>query len=249
MKILFFDIENATNLGYFYELWKEGNILSIENQWYLLSFAYKWLGEKKTHVVSLPDFKLYKKDKENDRDLVKELHNIMSQADVVVAHNGNNFDIKKSNARFIFHGLKPVPPFKSIDTLQVARRYFQFTSNRLNDLGQYLGLGKKVKTGGFDLWKGCMTGDSKAWKLMCDYNKNDVVLLEKIYLTMLPWISNHPNVNLVDEKTGACPNCSSTEIQKRGYGTNLLTRYQRYQCMKCGHWSRGKPIRTEVTIR
>lgn len=244
-----FDIENSPSSGLFYELWKEGNIVSIEKQWYLLSFAYKWLGEKKTHVISLPDFKLYKKDKENDRDLVKALHEIMSEADVVIAHNGNNFDIKKSNARFIFHGLKPTTPFKSIDTLQVARRYFQFTSNRLNDLGVYLGLGKKLKTGGFDTWKGCMNGDMKAWKLMCEYNKQDVVLLEKIYLTMLPWIQNHPNVNILDERVGACPNCASTKIIKRGYGITLTTKYPRYRCTDCGRWSRGKAIKTEVVIR
>jgi DNA polymerase elongation subunit (family B) len=247
-KILLYDLETAPNTAFVWGKW-ETNVLSYINEGYLLSFAYKWLGDKGVKSFALPDFKGYKRNKANDFKLVKVLYDLMNQADIVIAHNADGFDIKKSNARFLYYGLKPPVPFKSVDTLKVARKYFKLNSNSLDDLGKYLGIGEKVKTGGFDLWKGCINGDMKAWKKMIDYNKNDVALLEKVYLTLLPWIKNHPNINIVDEVQKACPNCGSTKLQKRGIGVNILTKHQRFQCMSCGHWCQSKPIQVGLEIR
>ncbi len=232
-KCLLYDIETSPNLGFYFELYREGNIVWNETNWYMLSFSWKWLGESKTHVLSLPDFKTYKKDKEDDVELVKELWKLFDEADVVIAHNGNQFDQKKSNARFIYHKLKPPTPYKEIDTKLVAKRHFKFDSNKLNDLGKYLGVGEKLQTGGFDLWKQCMAGDKKAWKTMCEYNKQDVILLEKVYLILRPWMVNPPYMG------EGCPNCQSKKIQRRGYRMAKGKKYPRLQCQSCGGWHQG----------
>jgi uncharacterized protein YprB with RNaseH-like and TPR domain len=173
-KIAFFDVENAPSLGYFWgHLW-ETSIISVTNPWYMLSFSYRWMGEKKIHCHALPDYPLFKKDPENDKHLIEDLHDLLDEADVVIAHNGDRFDIRKSNARFIMQGLKPPSPYKSIDTLKAARRFFHFQSNKLDDLGQYLGVGRKLPHTGFDLWKRCMAGERGAWKTMREYNMHDV---------------------------------------------------------------------------
>ena len=147
----------------------------------MLSFAYKWQGSDKIHIHALPDYPLFKKDKENDKHLIEDLHDLFDEADVLIAHNGDRFDIRKSNARFITQGLRPPSPYKSIDTLKAARRFFQFDSNKLNDLGQYLGVGRKLPHTGFDLWSRCMRGEKSAWKTMKEYNARDIVLLERVY--------------------------------------------------------------------
>lgn len=247
MNILLYDIETAPSLAHVWAHY-ETNVLDYEYEWYILSFAYKWLG-KPVKAYSLPDFKLYKKDDQNDKDLVVKLHDLMSEADVVIAHNGIDFDNKKSNARFIAHNLLPPSPYKSVDTLRIARKYFAFQSNKLNDLCQHLGLGKKVSTGGYELWQGCMKGDKKAWSKMVRYNKNDVILLEKLYLKLLPWIENHPNVNVLSDVPNACPNCGSIRLHHKGYGINMVGKYARFQCQDCGKWGKGKPIKTSVNIR
>jgi DNA polymerase elongation subunit (family B) len=109
----------------------------------MLSFAVKWDGEKRVKTYALPDYPLFKRDKENDRDLVKDLYDVFDEADILIAHNGDRFDIRKSNARFIQHGLKPPITYKTIDTLKIARRQkFKFDSNRLNDLGHISGSGQ-----------------------------------------------------------------------------------------------------------
>lgn len=239
MKTLLLDIETSPNLGYIWEKYEQ-DVLAYTEEWFMLSFAVKWLGKKRTDVWSLPDFPMYRKDKHNDKDLVTKLHSYLNEADVVIAHNGDFFDIKKSNARFIFHKLPPPKPFKTIDTKKVAKRAFMFNSNKLDDLGKYFGVGRKLKHTGFELWLGCLHGDKKAWKLMTKYNKQDVILLEKIYLRMLPWTLNHPNYNVYDGTKGGCPNCGSNKIQRRGFSYTQSNKYQQFACLDCRNWFRGK---------
>jgi DNA polymerase elongation subunit (family B) len=241
-RILLWDLENAPSLGWFYDLWKEGNIVGTEAEQYFLSVAYKWLGDKTVKSFALPDFKGYKPGSENDKPLVKEIWKLIDEADILIAHNGDQFDIKKANARFAFYNLPPPSPYKTVDTLKVARRYFKFTSNKLDELGNYLGYGRKLAHTGFHLWKGCMTGDPKAWKTMVQYNKRDVVLLEQIYEHFLPWIQNHPNVAVMSEING-CPNCGSSNLKKEGPAYSRTGKRQQYSCKECHAWTSGPLIK------
>lgn len=239
-RILLYDIETAPNLVHTWGTYEQ-TALEVIRPWYLLCFAYKWLDEGTTDVVALPDFeKEYKKDPENDYQLVKYLHDLFNEADVVIAHNGNAFDQKKVHARFLIHGFDPPTYYRQIDTLKEARKHFRFDSNRLNDLGIQLGLGEKVDTGGYSLWQGCMAGDQKSWAKMKKYNKQDVVLLEKVYKTLLPWIDNHPNVSMLCGRTDGCPKCGAKHFQKRGVRYNKTTAYQSYQCQSCRGYFRDR---------
>lgn len=237
MKILLYDLETSPNLGYVWGKYDQ-NVVEFTENWSILCFAYKWLDEKNTHVVALPDYKLYKRNKKDDRHVVKALWELFNEADIIIAHNGNSFDAKKANAKFLMYGLTPPSPSKQIDTKLVAKRYFRFDSNKLDDLGAYLGVGRKVETGGFELWKGCMRGDIQAWNKMRKYNRQDVILLEKIYLKMRSWIDNHPHVKAHTDARGKCSACGSGNLQKRGFGIKGGSiRVKRYQCIGCGKWS------------
>lgn len=236
LKTLLLDIETAPNLGYVWEKY-ETDVIEFKREWYMISFSVKWLGDTKTEVFSLPDFAEYKKDPESDIELCKKLWEFIDAADLIIAHNGDRFDLKKINARFVINGLKPPSPYKSIDTLKIAKKHFGFVSNKLNDLGITLGVGAKVETGGFKLWKGCMSGDMKSWKQMAKYNKQDVQLLEKVYLKLRPWASTHPNVTIDNDL--CCHTCGSTKVQKRGYNYSKLSKTQRWICTDCGSWSSG----------
>lgn len=239
-RIVLFDIETAPNLGYTWGKWEQ-NVIEFTRSWYLLSFAVKTLGDKRVKTYALPDYPGFKRDKENDKALTKELWKMMNEADIVVAHNGDNFDIKKANARFICHGLEPPAPYKTIDTLKVARRHFKFDSNKLDELGAYLKLGRKLPHTGFHLWKGCMTGDDKSWRLMRRYNARDVELLEKVYLKLRPWMTNHPNLNLYTDGSG-CPSCKSNNIQRRGVSVKQNGKRFRFQCQSCASWFYGAKV-------
>lgn len=241
-KILIGDIETAPNAAWMWGLWQElTNSQMIEREWYIMAVCCKWYGTNEMIEMALPDFKGYKTNPENDKELLEKVWKLLDECDIFVAHNGKKFDVRKIYARFIMNGMKPPSPFKIVDTLESARRYFSFTSNKLGDLGKYLRVGKKVDTGGFKLWQGCMRGDMDSWAKMKRYCSADVRLLEKIYKKLLPFITNHPNVAVyLDDDEAKCPNCASKKVTKEGFAYTSCGKYQRYSCGKCGAWSRGK---------
>lgn len=236
-RILFVDIETAPSLGWAWAKW-ETNIIENVKEWYVLCYAYKWLGEPSVHAKSLAHYKNYCKGSDDDSQLITDLHKLFDEADIIIAHNGDSFDIKKSNARFLINGLNPPKPYKTIDTKKVAKRYFKFDSNKLDDLGKYLGLGQKINTGGFELWKGCMAGDKDSWSKMVKYNKQDIVLLEKVYNKLLPWINNYP---IVSEYNGTCRKCGNISFMSRGWSYTNTNKKRRWQCKRCNSWSLGLP--------
>jgi len=242
LNILLLDVETAPSKGYIWSLWKEvENFSFIERDWYILCWSAKWLEAKDIMSSSLPDFKSYKRDPESDKEVLLNLWKLLDTADVIIAHNGINFDRKKINARFIINGIKPPSPYRVIDTLEVCRKEFAFTSNRLNDVAQFLNLGKKAETGGFQLWKNCLEGDRESWKKMVDYCKNDIILLEKVYFALRPFILQHPNLGVDEESLRpCCPKCASDNIHYRGYSFTNMSKFKRFCCMSCGGWGRLK---------
>jgi hypothetical protein len=239
VKVLFYDLETAPNLAYVWGHYEQ-NVIAHDREWYILCVSYRWEHEKKTKVCAMTDYPAaYKKDPENDYHVVKELWELLNEADIVVAHNGDKFDMRKANARFIKHGLGPIAVPKSVDTLKVARRYFMFNSNKLGDLGKHLDLGVKEETGGFKTWAGCMRGDEKAWRTMIKYARQDVDLLMKVYYKIRPWMPNHPNRN-VYTGSGDCPTCGAGKLRRKGTRSSQVTTWQRWVCMSCGAWSRSR---------
>jgi hypothetical protein len=212
---------------------------------FILSIAWKWLGDKEVSAKALPHYDDYFKSVDvDDKHLVHDLWKLLDTADIVVAQNGDAFDIKKSNARFLIHGLNPPSNYRTVDTLKLAKKYFKFDSNSLDDLSRLLGLGEKLKHPGFGLWKGCLEGNLQAWETMVDYNKRDVVLLEKLYLRLRPWAQNHPNVNAPEIKGFEhCNTCGSENVQRRGFIHTRLQTRQRWNCTSCGSWYTGAIVK------
>ena len=235
-RIILLDIETSPNLGYSWGKFEQ-NVLRFDKEWELLSFAYKVLGApaSKTICHARCDYT----DK-TDYRLVCQAAAVMDGADVIIGHNIDRFDNKKLRAKFVEHGLAPPKPYKTIDTLKIARSQFAFNSNSLNDLAFTLKLGRKVQTGGIELWFGCMANDPKAWKKMIAYNKHDVVLLEKVYNHLRTWYPNHPNLTLYSDDGIGCPVCRSLKFQRRGTQVLQQRVAQRYQCQACGHWFHRK---------
>lgn len=248
-RVLLFDIECTPMIGYTWGKWQQ-NVIQFVEDWHILSFAYAWYEEGKppteedVRVVALPDFPdAYDADPKNDFYVVRYLHALQTLADVVVAHNGDQFDIPKVNARYAVHGLNRPTPHYTVDTKKVAARQFKFASNSLNDLGQFLNLGEKAETGGFDLWLGCMAGDPAAWETMIEYNRQDVVLLGSLYheLKYGGWIANHPPLNTLVEAPGeVCPTCLSSEMHRRGMRATRAGVFQQWHCLTCGSYSRSR---------
>lgn len=198
----------------------------------ILSAAWKWFEEDEVYDVSVnPD------RPKNDRAVTKRLHKVLGDADVLVAHNGDKFDLRKFNARAIYYELDPLPKIPTIDTLKVARRVFSFNSNRLDYLGKFLCGEGKIKTDP-DLWTAVLGKEPGALEKMVEYNRGDVLVLEKVYERLRPYIKNHPNAALYND-TVCCTNCGSETFQRRGFKYQATTKRQQYQCQICGAWFCG----------
>lgn len=235
-RILLFDIETTPHLGFTWGKYKQ-NVIGFNKHSYMLSYSAKWLDGKQI-TKGLIDYPNYQQNKDNDKQLVQDLWEMLDTADIVVAHNGRAFDTKKVNARFSFHQIDPPSPYKIVDTKEMSKKYFNYTSNSLDDIAQYLGVGKKLPTQGFDLWLGCMAGDAASWVKMKRYNAHDIVLLEAVYRRMLPYMDGHTNLSSLMEGV-VCPKCGSEKLQSRGEARTQSTVYQRFQCKDCGGWGRS----------
>lgn len=233
-RILLWDIETAYTIAKTWSLFKPMISPSqITQDWFIFCGAWKFLGENKIYVSSCTKKELLAQD---DKKVVKKLCEAINKADIVIGHNGDKFDLKKLKARVIKHGLPALSHVKTIDTLKVAKKEFNFTSNALNYIGQFLGVGKKIATEP-GLWDRVMDGDIKALKKMVDYNKQDVNLLEKVYLKMRPHISNHPPLSMItgNQEHDSCPACDSNNSIKYGFVFKMVNKYQRYKCNSCGN--------------
>ena len=246
------DIETSPLESYTWGIWEQNvGLDQIKTEWSILSYAWKWLGEKKVIYQDTGGRGL--RNVRADRHLVGQLHTLLDEADIVVAQNGSRFDIKKINARMIMQGHGPYSPVRVIDTLAVAKKHFGFTSNKLEWQSKYLTdtpKSKHRKFPGFELWQECLNDNPAAWAEMKKYNVQDVIATEKLYLRQRPWIENHPNVGTysTDDQT-CCPKCGSANVQKAGTKVLQLGSYQRYHCRDCGGWSRGKQLLAPLRAR
>lgn len=237
-KILVFDIETSPLKAYVFatRLW-EANITEeqVLSEWFALCWSAKWLFGDEIMSDRLTGKEAKRED---DSRIVKSLWRLLNEADIVIAHNGDRFDVPNMNTRFIVNGLPPTSPYQTIDTCSIAKKQFGFSHNNLNALARVFGFETKIETN-FELWKKCVDGNEKALEKMQIYNKHDVELLEDVYMKIRPWIHSHPNLGLyVDATEPICSNCGSKNVtltDKFSYTTT--GKYPLYRC-ECGAYIR-----------
>ena len=242
MKILLLDIETAPNLGYVWQLWNQNlGPKQVVSGSYVLCWAAKWYGDSKMYFRSV--------EHASPKVMLKAIHSLLDQADVVVHYYGTKFDVPMLNTEFAKHGMSPPSPYKQVDLKQVVANNFRFPSSKLEYVAKALGLGAKIDTD-FKLWIGCMQGDPESWAKMEKYNKQDTKLLEKLYDKLIPWIKNHPNHGSYQEDKQVCPNCGSKHYHSRGTVVARLLAYSRFQCQSCHTWFRSnKPVAAKKVER
>lgn len=238
-KILVFDVESAPMKAFVWKRFKENISLDQTiSESYMLCWSAKWLFDAKVMGDALTPEEAIKED---DRRIVDSLYKLIDEADIIVAYNGKSFDIPYMNQRFLIYGYKPYTPVNVVDPYETAKTVFRFSSNKMDNIATQLGLQNKIKTD-FDLWKGCVNGDERCLDDMLKYNKQDVIVLEEIYLRILPWIKNHPNLSNYMGNKQSCVKCGSerlTLIKDKHFYTPSGV-YELYRCNDCGAIFRGK---------
>lgn len=233
MKRLFWDIETSPNVVL---TWRVGFKLNINadnilTERKIICIGYKWEDDPETHVLQWTRGQC-------DQGMLRKFAKVAREADELVAHNGDHFDLPWFKTRCLFHGIATHPNYKTIDTLQWARRRFYFNSNRMDYIAKYLGLGGKIKTT-FELWKKVvLENDNMALERMLEYCRKDVQLLEQVYKRLMPTQAPKSHVGVMDGgDKWQCPYCGSKDVRNdRMIVTQHGTRQHRMHCMKAGHW-------------
>lgn len=193
MKTLYLDIETTPIKAYVWGLWDQNvSIDQIIEPTEMLCFGATWGGKKKVIFRSVHH--------DGKKAMLKELHRLMEEADVLVGWNSAAFDHKHINREFLENGIAPPSTVKDLDLMSIVKANFQFPSNKLDYVAQKLGVGAKVKHSGFKLWIDCMAGNSKAWKEMKQYQIQDVKLLVDLYDVLLPWFVGKASVTSKDRQ-------------------------------------------------
>lgn len=232
MKILFLDLETSPNLAHVWGLWQQNVAINqLVKSTEVLCFGARWNNSKKVIFKSV-----FHDGKEA---MLKEMHKLLDEADVVVGWNSQSFDSKHMMREFLEAGMPPPSPYKDMDLMRTVKSQFRMPSNKLDYVSQLLGVGAKVKHSGFDLWLDCMAGNRKAWVEMKEYQIQDVNLLVNLYEKLKPWIKNHPHTALHDGIEDGCPNCGSVNLVRQGLAKTTTATFQRYQCKDCKKWMRG----------
>lgn len=241
VKILVFDLETAPITSYTWGL-REQNIAlnQIKSDWYILSWAAKWYGSPASEVMYMDNSKA--KNIEDDKQLVIGMSKLLNEADIIITQNGDEFDVKKLNARAVINRLPPIKPCKSTDILKESRKVFKFTSHKLEYMTSKLNdKYKKLKHEeypGFELWTAILGGDKHAWAVMKKYCIHDVLSTEEAYTKIQGWIKTQ-NLSCYDDDAVMRCKCGSNKLMKRGYAHTESGKHQIYNCLTCGKWVRS----------
>lgn len=233
IKRLFFDIETSYNIV---STWRIGHKISIspENiitERAIICICWKWQGENKVYSLEW--------DKGDDKQMLIDFIKVLNEADEIVGHNSDRFDLKWIRTRCLYHGISMFPEYTTLDTIKAAKSGFNFNSNKLDYIDKFLGGKGKLETGGFKLWQNIITNnDVKSMEKMVKYCKQDVRVLEEVFHKINPYIKSktHHGVRLNREKC-SCPNCGSNDTTI--HGTKILasgTKKPQLQCQKCGKY-------------
>ncbi len=248
LKILTLDIENAPMLSWHWGLWQQniGRPMRTDgDRSYMMTVAAKWLHDDEIFY--------YETRTEDDSKITAEILKLVDEADIVVGHNAQKFDMKKINAYAILNNINPPSPYRVVDTMLIAKKHFAFEQNTLEYLSGALCTSAKSahkKFQGFELWKACMQGNEEAWQEMKHYNIQDVLVTEELYLRLRPWAKGHPNVVTASESTEArCASCGSLNLKEAGYSITNVSKFRRYKCTDCKSFSRRRQSVLSKDIR
>jgi DNA polymerase elongation subunit (family B) len=227
---LFFDIETSYCVGWF---WRPGSKIFIPSSNILrhaaiICICYKWEDEKEVYSLRWDA-------KQNDKKALEKFVKVANQADELVGHNSDKFDLAWIRTRCAFHRLDMFPTYATIDTLKVSRSKFRFPDNKLNTIATYLGIGKKIKTTD-GLWGRVVEEKcEKSMQEMIKYCKGDVTLLERVFNHLKGHMEPKTHYGVIfGGDRGSCPECGSDDLKiiKRRVSAAGLKKIQ-YQCKTC----------------
>jgi hypothetical protein len=188
-------------------------------------------------------------DKGGRGTFLKRVHALMSEADVIVGHNLDQADVPWLKGDFyvprIGHkhrpNLKPLPPFKTVDTLKVLRRELKSGApfKSLAAFCQIVGIPGKTDAYDRQAMERAVAGSTEDQQRETDYCEGDVIATQWLYDWLRPHIKNHPALFVDGQgRLTTCRACGNvTEPIAKRYVADVFT-YTMQRCTTCGWHAR-----------
>lgn len=243
-RIAIFDIETAAALAYTFGRNKQfisDAGIHTEGGW-IICAGVRFYGKPADTTEMFYDAKEIKQGK--DEYVTEMLYETYKESDAVLAHNSQGFDHPMLQNRSLVNGFGPLPSVKVLDTLKIAKKKLRLPTNKLDTIGAYFKLGRKLQHSGIGLWAKVQQGDLTALDEMLEYCEQDVNLLYDVYDTMRslghPGTTFNAGLYYNDGKVH-CNVCGSTELKPTGrFCTTQVSTYPELQCSDCKAIQRGR---------
>lgn len=229
-KIMIYDIETSRVTV---KLWWTGkqyvNHRQLENEPHIISIAWKWLGDDVIHHLTW--------DKNhNDEKLLRKFVEEYNKADMVIGQNNDRFDNRWVNARAMKYGIEINTFVRSFDIMKESKRLFRLPSYSMDYISKFLDVEKKQVHEGMIMWDKIESGNIEEQEeylaKMVEYNKQDVVVTEEIYLRLRKYMGHKIHLGVVNgEAKYTCPNCGGSNIKL--YKTTVTPSGTIQRVMKC----------------
>lgn len=245
-KLLTFDIETTGVIPYVFRLGKQeirfDQLLPGFEVPDIMCIGYQW-------GVGSDPVKILTWDKNQDSSsMIEEFDEILAQADIVVGHNHEGFDIKQINTQRMLHKLPPRPELRNVskfDTWKQMCKHFHFPCNKLDYASStWMQLGGKRSTNIKD-WIYIhlqLPGWEEKWANMLAYCQKDVSDTRALFLEIVDYCDITIKANIASGTAFSCIHCGSTNLVKRGTSYSATSKFQEYNCKSCRQYAGRVPI-------
>ena len=118
-----------------------------------------------------------------DKALCEKALGDMYKFDRLVGHYSSKFDFPFMRTRALYHNIE-FPDYGEIyqsDTWRTLRNKYKFSSNRLGNVGEFIGCETEKTKITPEHWLGALQGKKKSLDYIVDHCQKDVLILEKVY--------------------------------------------------------------------
>lgn len=207
----------------------ESTDLKADFGW-MMGFGWQWYGEDKVHTIGIHQTKPFLKGRvDDDSELTRLAYELITQADSVVFHYGDRFDMKFIKTRLLAIGLY-LPKIHTVDTWMVSRSNLLLQRNSMAKIAEFVG-GQQKGHEGMMVWRKARLGHVPSIRKIMKYCAQDIRTLHSVFEKLRPYCKmvNHNEFYAVK----GCKNCGSQNYKMNGKKYRLGGIVQEYQCNDC----------------
>lgn len=143
-----------------------------------------------TYRIDETDYSTWSRGKRGvDKNLVRAISDELESHDVLVAHNGQNFDLPMIRTRQVRWRQRRLPDMKVVDPWLIAKRKFRLKSNSLGRIADYLGITDRKTPLDMSTWAAAMNdGDRRALNDIVRHCQADVRVLDGVFDLVKPFV-------------------------------------------------------------